>query len=154
MRGTRLAVCAAAALVVMSGCARDHAETGPPGGETVSTPSAQPSPDQPAGSVSPAPPGNSASWAPASPTYPDAPALPVPHGRLKPSAGGTVTVTGTVSPGVEPNCMLLDGYLLVGGPRELFTSGATVTVTGRVEPGMMTTCQQGIPLLVESARRG
>jgi hypothetical protein len=102
----------------------------------VSTPSAQPSPSDPVG----------------------APALPIPTRPGKPSPGspssGTVTITGTVSAGVEPNCVLLDSYLLVGGPRELFTSGATVTVTGRVEPGLMTTCQQGIPLIVESARRG
>jgi hypothetical protein len=55
---------------------------------------------------------------------------------------------------VEPNCLLLDGYLLVGGPRDVLTAGARVTVTGRVEPGMMTTCQQGTPFTVETARRG
>ena len=38
--------------------------------------------------------------------------------------------------------------------RELLTAGALVTVTGRVEPDLMTTCQQGTPLIVESARRG
>jgi hypothetical protein len=102
----------------------------------VSTPSAQPSPSDPIG----------------------APALPIPSRPAKPRPGstpsGTVTVTGTVAQGVEANCVLLNGYLLLGGPRELFASGALVTVTGRVEPDMVTTCQQGIPLVVESARRG
>jgi len=65
-----------------------------------------------------------------------------------------VTVTGTVAYGVEPNCVLLNGYLLLGGPRELFTPGALVTVTGRVDIDMLTTCQQGTPLVVQSARRG
>ena len=36
--------------------------------------------------------------------------------------------------GVEPNCLLLDGYLLVGGPRDVLNAGARVTVTGRVSP--------------------
>ena len=49
--------------------------------------------------------------------------------------------------------MLLDGYLLLGGPRDVLTAGARVTVTGRVETGMMTTCQQGTPFVVEGAHR-
>jgi hypothetical protein len=102
----------------------------------VSTPSVPPSPSDPT----------------------DTPALPLPSRPAKPTPGkrasGTVTVTGTVAYGVEPNCVLVNGYLLVGGPRQLFTAGALVTVTGRVEPDMMTTCQQGTPLVVESARRG
>jgi hypothetical protein len=59
-----------------------------------------------------------------------------------------------VQAGVEGNCFLLDGYLLVGGPREVITAGARVTVTGEVRTGLMTTCQQGIPFLVRSATRG
>ena len=62
-----------------------------------------------------------------------------------------MTMTGTVTAGVEANCMLLNGYLLIGGPRELIRSGATITVTGRVQKGMMTTCQQGTPFVVDSA---
>jgi hypothetical protein len=63
-----------------------------------------------------------------------------------------MTLTGTVTAGVEPNCLLLDGYLLVGGPREHLRSGARVTVTGRVQADLMTTCQQGTPLVVETAQ--
>jgi hypothetical protein len=65
-------------------------------------------------------------------------------------AAGEVTVTGTVSDGVEPNCLLLDGYLLVGGDRSKLLSGGRVTVTGRVERGLLSTCQQGVPLVVAS----
>jgi hypothetical protein len=63
-----------------------------------------------------------------------------------------MTLTGTVTTGVEANCLLLDGYLLVGGPREQLRGGARVTVTGRVRADLMTTCQQGTPFLVESAQ--
>ncbi|MGQ5260327.1 hypothetical protein ACTWLT_06175 [Micromonospora sp. ZYX-F-536] len=88
-------------------------------------------------------------------------ATPVPTATPKPPSGGpsipppvgATELTGTITSGVEPNCVLLDGYLLIGGPREVFTAGARVTVTGRVEPGMMTTCQQGTPFVVEGARR-
>ena len=63
---------------------------------------------------------------------------------------GEVTVTGTVSEGVEPGCLLLDRYLLVGGDRDQLRPGARVTVTGRVDHGLLSTCQQGVPLVVAS----
>jgi hypothetical protein len=139
MMTTRSAAGALAALLLATGCAGPAGESGPTpdpsAGGTVSSPSDQPSPTQ---------------W--------DTPALPLPPRSGKPRPGstpsGTITIAGTVDEGVEPNCVLLNGYLLLGGPRELFVSGARVAVTGRVEPDMMTTCQQGIPLVVESARRG
>jgi hypothetical protein len=160
MTSRRLAAFAAAALLTVGGCAGEVGMSGPSadpsGGGTVSSSPAQPSPSGPAGAPSPTPTEPGAA-PPPSPT-PDTPALPIPGRPGKPSPGGassgTTTVTGTVATGVEPNCVLLNGYLLLGGPRELFTAGALVTVSGRVEPTMMTTCQQGIPLVVESARRG
>ncbi len=68
---------------------------------------------------------------------------------------GEVTVTGTVTEGVEPNCLLLDAsggrqYLLVGGDRSELQAGARVAVTGRVDRGLASTCQQGEPLVVSS----
>jgi hypothetical protein len=63
---------------------------------------------------------------------------------------GEITVTGTVSEGVEPGCLLLDGYLLVGGDRDQLRTGARVAVTGRVDRGLLSTCQQGVPLVVAS----
>jgi hypothetical protein len=62
-----------------------------------------------------------------------------------------MTLTGTVVPGVEAGCLLLDGYLLLGGPREVIHAGARVTVTGHVRPDVLTICQQGTPFVVETA---
>jgi hypothetical protein len=144
MRRTALPACAVAALLMAGACASDGGDSGPSSepsrGGTVTTPAPQPS--TPGATPQP------------SPSRSDTPALPIPSRRGKPGPSGTITVTGTIAYGVEPNCVLLNGYLLLGGPRELFTAGAVVTVTGRVEPDMMTTCQQGTPLVVESARRG
>jgi hypothetical protein len=67
-----------------------------------------------------------------------------------PATAGEVTVTGTVGAGVEPGCLLLDGYLLVGGDRSTLQPGARVVVTGRVDRSLLSTCQQGIPLVVAS----
>jgi len=74
---------------------------------------------------------------------------------VKPSAGATTTLTGTIAAGVEPNCLLLDDHLLIindPAQRTAAKPGATVTVTGRVEQGMMTTCQQGTPFIVTTLR--
>jgi hypothetical protein len=60
------------------------------------------------------------------------------------------TLTGTITAGVEHRCLLLDGYLLVGGDRTVIRAGARVTVTGRIVPDLVTTCQQGIPFMVTS----
>ncbi|MEU5938340.1 hypothetical protein ABZ807_03980 [Micromonospora sp. NPDC047548] len=76
-----------------------------------------------------------------------------PLGPSLPPGPGATTITGTVQPGVEPNCLLVNGYQLIGGPRDVLAVGARVTVTGQAKPDMMTTCQQGTPFVVESARR-
>lgn len=65
---------------------------------------------------------------------------------------GPIVLTGTIRAGVEPGCLLLDDYLLVGGPKDVLRSGARVTVTGRVEPDLLTTCMQGTPFIVEQAQ--
>ncbi|KUL42500.1 hypothetical protein [Actinoplanes awajinensis] len=76
-------------------------------------------------------------------------------------AAGTTTVTGTVTAGVEPNCLLLQAgkalHLLVFGDEALRASavvGSKVRVTGTPQPGTMTTCQQGEPFLVSSVTPG
>lgn len=61
------------------------------------------------------------------------------------------TLVGVPEAGVEAGCYLLDGYLLLGGPRELLESGQEVQVTGAVAKGLATTCQQGTPFEVTSA---
>jgi hypothetical protein len=68
---------------------------------------------------------------------------------------GKVMVTGTVTAGVEPGCLLLDAgaggpYLLVGGDRSELSPGRRVAVTGRVDRSLLSTCQQGEPLVVAS----
>ncbi|MFL6127500.1 MAG: hypothetical protein ACJ73E_00350 [Mycobacteriales bacterium] len=68
------------------------------------------------------------------------------------SAGGkTLTLTGVPEPAVEAGGVLLDGYLLIGGPRELLGAGRPVRVTGRVQPDLLTIWQQGTPFVVETA---
>jgi Protein of unknown function (DUF5818) len=66
-----------------------------------------------------------------------------------------VTLVGTVTAGVEPNCLLLDAenggrYLLIGGRRAEMRPGRRVAVTGRVDRDLLSTCQQGEPLVVAS----
>jgi hypothetical protein len=61
------------------------------------------------------------------------------------------TLTGTVTAGVEANCLLIDDYLLIGGDPAVVREGARVTVHGRVDRDLLTTCQQGIPFVVSSA---
>jgi ABC-type transport system substrate-binding protein len=75
----------------------------------------------------------------------------------KPAAGGAQTITGTVTAGVEPNCLLLnaDGqsHLLIFDDPALKSGAAVgqkVTLVGRSEPSMMSTCQQGVPFIVSS----
>ncbi|MBM0231969.1 hypothetical protein JNW91_08900 [Micromonospora sp. STR1_7] len=130
MRTLRFAVPALALCVALSACG------GTGGPATPSPTGATPVPSQPS----------------AGPTDPTTPPSTPPAGSSTPSAGASTSLTGTVTSGVEPNCLLLDGYLLLGGPRDVLRAGAKVTVTGRVEPGLMTTCQQGTPFQVETAR--
>ena len=76
-----------------------------------------------------------------------------------PTAAGSETATGTITAGVEANCLILKGD---GDPRLLVFDdpalkaaakvGAKVTVVGRAEPGLVTTCQQGTPFIVTSLR--
>jgi hypothetical protein len=80
----------------------------------------------------------------------------VPDKRTEPTRPAVeVTVTGTVTAGVEPGCLLLEDqaggrFLLVGGERAELTPGRRVAVTGRVDRGLLSTCQQGEPLVVAS----
>ncbi|MFY1626682.1 hypothetical protein ACN261_13340 [Micromonospora sp. WMMD723] len=157
MRTPRMAVVVLlAAGVALAGCGDGADVTGPP-----ATPTSSPAPTvTPTDTVTPTgtvPPSTSpASVAPSAP-----PAGSVPPGGLKPPPGGprlppgpgATELTGTVEAGVEPGCVLLDGHQLVGGPKDVLVAGARVTVTGRAQPDLMSTCQQGVPFLVESARR-
>jgi hypothetical protein len=75
----------------------------------------------------------------------------------KPSAVGGQTITGKVTAGVEPNCLLLQdatgSHLLIfhdPALRSAAAVGAEVTLTGESQPKMMSTCQQGVPFIVSS----
>ncbi|MFC4148339.1 hypothetical protein ACFO0M_18970 [Micromonospora mangrovi] len=145
MKTPRTALAALVVCAALSACGGQGDGPASPGttGAAPVTSSASPEP-----SASPSAPGTpSAPGAPA----PSAPIVPSKGGPSKPPGPGGTTLTGTVQGGVEPNCLLLDGNLLIGGPRDLLKPGAKVTVTGRPQPDMMTTCQQGTPFVVESA---
>lgn len=123
-------------VLAASGCARD-AGTG-----------------DSAGAPAPAPATSSAAPAPA----PESTAQPEPD---KSGAAGAQTISGTVTAGVEPGCLLLTGdggeHLLVfddPAMRPDATIGSKLTVTGEAQPGQMSTCQQGIPFRVTSVRQG
>src|SRR3954465_16045189 len=75
---------------------------------------------------------------------------PDPPGPDLPSAEGGQTLSGTVTAGVEPGCVVLKAddrsgsHLLVFDDEALRSSaeaGARVTVVGKAQPGMVTTCQ-------------
>lgn len=100
------------------------------------------------------------SSAPSSSAGPSVPAEPSaePSGG-KPTAGGAETITGTVTAGVEPGCLLLadnkGSHLLVfddAALRAQVKVGSQVTLSGTPKPGMMSTCQQGVPFVVTSVR--
>ncbi|HEV8568372.1 MAG TPA: hypothetical protein VGQ92_15030 [Actinoplanes sp.] len=78
-------------------------------------------------------------------------------GTKPPAATGSETLSGTVTAGVEPNCLLLTGngpahLLLFEDPslRPKAQIGASITVVGTAAPTQLTTCQQGIPFIVTS----
>ena len=134
MNATRIAASAMTACLALGACAQ--------GGAPVTRSEGAPSATAQPGVTSPEKPALPAPTRPATPTPPPGP-TPSPPTRI----------TGTVSAGVEPGCLLLDGYLLVGGPPDLLRPGVRVTVTGRAQPDLITTCQQGTPFLVETASR-
>lgn len=68
-----------------------------------------------------------------------------------PSKGSRVTLSGIPEAGVEAGCLLLQGYLLVGGDPGLLESGAPVTVVGHTDPDVASYCQQGTVLVVDAA---
>jgi hypothetical protein len=76
----------------------------------------------------------------------------VPSGK----PGARMRLVGTVSPGVEGGCHLLSSggttYQLVGGGGAV-VDGQEVEVLGAVQADLTTTCQQGVPFLVERVVR-
>jgi hypothetical protein len=66
--------------------------------------------------------------------------------------GDPISVTGTVVAGTEAGCVLVNGYLLLDGPADVLVPGQEVAVVGTPAPDAVTTCMQGKPLKVVSAR--
>jgi hypothetical protein len=97
----------------------------------------------------------------ASPTpssSPSAPASPSPSSASS-SSSSSETISGTLSAGVEPHCLILRDatgshsiYFHDESLRAQAPAGAQVTLVGHPEPGMMTTCQQGEPFIVTEVR--
>jgi hypothetical protein len=89
------------------------------------------------------------------------PTLPTVEGTttLDPSLSvGATTLKGTVAEGVEAGCVVLNAdngavYLLLGGDPQVIVAGARVEVQAVIQTDLVTTCQQGTPATVQSARR-
>jgi hypothetical protein len=127
MKITRPLLAAFVAVLVTAGCARDGGDTSAAG---------------PASSSS-------------SPDLPTSSDLPAPSKGAGPGDTGAQTITGTVTKGVEPGCLLVADHLLIfddAALKAVAKEGAAVVVTGRAETGMMTTCQQGTPFVVTAVR--
>ncbi|MFG1609382.1 hypothetical protein [Actinoplanes sp. NPDC049265] len=138
-----LVLIAVLAALATAGCAR---------GASTSPSATSPSSTSPS-AASPA--------SPSSPGLPESSDLPQPSKGGEPGQTGAQTITGKISKGVEPGCLLLtagsQSHLLVFDDAALKAEakeGATVVVTGRSDPGLMTTCQQGTPFLVTAVRPG
>ncbi|MFC0004586.1 hypothetical protein [Micromonospora siamensis] len=148
MKTFRTAAPALLLCAALSACGGQGTGTPPPASSGGTPVTASPTPSEPVGpTASPSPTVVPPTGVPPTVRPPKKPGGPT----LPPGPGGQ-TLTGTIDSGVEPNCLLLDGYLLVGGPRDVLKPGAKVTVTGQPQPDMMTTCQQGTPFVVEAAR--
>lgn len=77
-----------------------------------------------------------------------------PSDGLEDGAGESLTISGSISSGVETGCVLLEyegtTYNLVGAETEELESGAEVEVSGTVSEDAMSICQQGVPFEVDS----
>ncbi|MFC3504368.1 hypothetical protein ACFOOK_25835 [Micromonospora krabiensis] len=141
MRTLRLAVVAVAAAAALTACGAD--DTSAPTPTPTPTTATAPVTEQPSSSAPATPPVGPSVTPTPGPTA----------GAPTPKPGGGQSLTGRITAGVEPGCLLLDNHLLIGGPRDVLAVGARVTVTGRVVEDMATTCQQGTPFVVETAKR-
>jgi hypothetical protein len=100
--------------------------------------------------------GGGADTAPAATPAPGL--TPTPPAGSMPPSGPTMTLVGEVKAGVEAGCLVLEAergggvWLLLGGDPSVLRAGARVQVTGSEARGVATTCQQGRPFQVSSAR--
>ncbi len=149
----RLLMVMAGVAVFAAGCA-----SGSPSGAASGASSASGVPSAPAPGASGAlPPGASGAPLPGvSGAHP--PGASGASGAPAPGPSGSSTkLTGRLEEGVEPNCLVLRGagrdhslYFADPQVKKQAKIGDTVTVVGQARPAQMTTCQQGIPFLVEA----
>ncbi|HEX6968151.1 MAG TPA: hypothetical protein VF174_04960 [Micromonosporaceae bacterium] len=150
MRAIRITIIAALTGALLAGCGQ--AESGAP--PTGSGAESMTSPTQPGADPTPTTPAPTPST-PVRPTGPSGAGVPPVNESPTPGGGqpgAPIVLTGTIREGVEQGCLLLDDYLLVGGPRDVLRAGARVVVTGHPDPNLMTTCMQGTPFLVARAQ--
>jgi len=108
-----------------------------------------------AGAPATVPSASSSPSASTSPSVSSSPSASSSSAAGKAADTGSKTLSGTITAGVEPGCLLLDDHLLlIEDPtlKAAAKAGASVTVTGHAEQGMMTTCQQGTPFVVTALR--
>ena len=81
-------------------------------------------------------------------------------GTTQAVAGSDITINGVVQAGVEAGCLVMTPnspgpnpvtYNLLGGDPKVVVVGARLEVTGHLFSGG-TTCMQGTPLVVDSAK--
>lgn len=150
--GMKIAVVSGVLAMVLVGCATAApAPAEPDAPTTVSAPasSTPPGPSDP-GTGDPVTSGTESDMLqpPATPRPTATSSGPLTTPQPRPTA--PITLTGTPEAGVEAGCLVLNGYLLLGGPRDRLTGGRPVTVVGRPDPTLRSFCQQGVPLIVES----
>jgi hypothetical protein len=138
MRTRHLLLTAAATITLLAGCAAPGTGTGAPASADGGSMPASASPGPTGGS--PVPSGG----------------YSLPPSKGVPSAGQSVTVTGTVEAGVEAKCLILRAdsvtYQLVDGDPAVVFVGAHLTITGVLRPDIRSYCMQGIPLQVSRAQ--
>ena len=160
LSGMRVTVLAGLIAVVLTGCA---SATPVPGDRSGVTSTVAPTTSAPNGPTTPGPTATGPNTTPG--TESDMLEPPSRPGNVTGSSGlfatlpsrtpsALMTLTGTPEAGVESGCLLLGGYLLIGGDRDVLTGGRPVAVTGRPNPDLRSTCQQGIPFQVESVAPG
>ena len=133
---------------VAAGCAGEGGGAGTGSGGATGTPDLTP----PAAATRPPIGGQPQATPPTAGGGAASPPLVLPK-PVDPKTGLRLTLTGTVTEGVESGCLLLAGYLLINGPADIVRAGAKVRVTGTVRTDLVSTCQQGTPFMVTSAAK-
>jgi hypothetical protein len=142
----------AVVVATLAGCSASRGGGATPSPQPpVATSSTAAAPPSPALSIAPpSPPGMSPTNPPPRRNPSPRPVSPRPSGAKAPTV---VNVTGTVTEGNQPGCLLINGYQLVNAPTSLVYAGVRVKLTLEIRTDLVSTCMQGTPALITSARR-